>query len=114
MISRTIIAFSLVLLTACASTQPRSIAQYETAVASPPPLPTVTPTPMSSPTAVATEPAASSPEAAPVEATAVASAMDDKGLVTPSMAELHLSGEEFSTLGDPEAPITMVEFSDFG
>ncbi len=34
--------------------------------------------------------------------------------VTESMAKLNISGERYATLGDPNAPITVVEFSDYG
>ncbi len=34
--------------------------------------------------------------------------------VTSIMAELGLKGEQYAALGDPEAPITVVEFSDYG
>ncbi|NJN19162.1 MAG: thioredoxin domain-containing protein [Oscillochloris sp.] len=68
--------------------------------ASPPPdllLPTAAPTPTAAP-------ATATPE---VELTA-------NGPVTASMARLQLAGEPYATLGDPNAPITVVEFSDFG
>lgn len=38
----------------------------------------------------------------------------DEGPVTPSMAQLNLGAERYAALGDPAAPITIVEFSDFG
>ena len=34
--------------------------------------------------------------------------------VTPIMAQLGLSGEPYATSGDPGAPLTVVEFSDYG
>ncbi len=34
--------------------------------------------------------------------------------VTAMMESLRLAGERFATAGDPDAPITVVEFSDFG
>jgi protein-disulfide isomerase len=36
------------------------------------------------------------------------------GPVTPSMARLRLAAEPYARLGDPHAPITVVEFADFG
>lgn len=38
----------------------------------------------------------------------------EDGPVTPSMARLRLAAEPYATLGDPNAPITVVEFADFG
>jgi protein-disulfide isomerase len=38
----------------------------------------------------------------------------DDGPVTPSMARLRLAAEPYATLGDPNAPLTVVEFADFG
>jgi protein-disulfide isomerase len=38
----------------------------------------------------------------------------EDGPVTPSMARLRLAAEPYATLGDPGAPITVVEFADFG
>ncbi len=38
----------------------------------------------------------------------------DASPVTPMMAELQLAGEPFGTQGDSNAPITVVEFSDYG
>lgn len=78
------------------------------------------------PTAVG-EPTALSPSAAgtstnpPVSGTAVATdagaehtGAEDEGIVTASMTALGLSGERYATMGDPSAPITLVEFSDYG
>ncbi len=50
----------------------------------------------------------------PAAATATVLPLDNEGPVTPIMAELQLSGERYAALGDPAAPITMVEVSDFG
>lgn len=36
------------------------------------------------------------------------------GPITASMAQLQLDGEQYATLGDPNAPVTMIEFSDYG
>ena len=36
------------------------------------------------------------------------------GPITASMATLQIGGERYATLGDPAAPLTLVEFSDFG
>lgn len=41
-------------------------------------------------------------------------AFSPDGAVTGSMARLHLAGERFATLGDPHAPVTLVEFADYG
>lgn len=38
----------------------------------------------------------------------------ENGPVTASMARLRLATESYATLGDPNAPITVVEFADFG
>lgn len=38
----------------------------------------------------------------------------DDGPVTASMARLRLAAEPYAILGDPNAPITVVEFADFG
>lgn len=46
--------------------------------------------------------------------TSLAAPAEAEGPVTPSMAQLQITGERFATLGDPKAPLTMVEFSDFG
>ena len=111
-------------LTACASTQPRATASptAEVAVINAP-LPTstsapVTPTPNDvdpTPTSQPEQSAAPSVDTTPTaseEATAVA--LDENGSVTPSMAQLGIAGERYATLGDPNAPLTIVEYSDFG
>ncbi len=54
-------------------------------------------------------PAASAVETATQPAVATAAAP-----VTPMMAKLDLTGEPFAAEGDPKAPLTVVEFSDFG
>ena len=41
-------------------------------------------------------------------------AVQSEAPVTPMMQELELTGEPFATAGDPNAPITVVEFSDYG
>lgn len=96
-------------LAACSSTTP--VQQRPTA----PPvaaLPTVTPRPAPTlrPTAELAPPAATQPGNSPVRGAPSA----DEGPVTPSMARLQLGGERYAALGDPNAPITMIEFSDFG
>ncbi len=77
-------------------------------------LPTVTPKPSADPatpplivaTIPTTQPSAR-PTLAPPRQTA-------DGIVTWSMARLELGGEPRATLGDPAAPVTIVEFADFG
>jgi protein-disulfide isomerase len=38
----------------------------------------------------------------------------EHGPITPSMAQLKIDGEQYATMGDPAAPVTIVEFSDYG
>jgi protein-disulfide isomerase len=76
------------LLTACSSTMPQSAAVP----------------PDTQPTAAAERPSAT-PTAEPVPS---------EGPVTASMAKLEIDGERYATLGDPNAPITVVEYSDYG
>lgn len=71
-----------------------------------PPASTQAPTPAPEPT---TPPA---PTALPTATPGVVETED--GPVTLSMARLRLAAEPYATLGDPEAPITVVEFADFG
>ena len=47
------------------------------------------------------------------EAAATASA-DGGAPVTPIMAKLKLAGEPYAAAGDPHAPLTVIEFSDYG
>jgi protein-disulfide isomerase len=89
-------------LTACESTMPA--AELPQA----PSLPTVTPEPVGlMPTQTPVPVPTRTPVPSPV-------ADDSRGPVTPVMAELNLSGKQYGTLGDPNAPLTMIEFSDFG
>lgn len=77
-------------------------------------LPTVTPVQPTTPPAVA---ASATPAPVPTPTatpTAPAVVMSEEGPITPSMAQLQLDGERYAALGDPNAPITIVEFSDFG
>lgn len=78
------------LLTACSSTLPQSAAVPSDAQ------PTAAPDPPSASATPTAEPAPS------------------EGPVTASMAKLKIDGERYATLGDPNAPITVVEFSDYG
>jgi protein-disulfide isomerase len=71
---------------------------------SPPPTPAATPAP-----APTTPPA---PTAPPTATPGVVET--DAGPITASMARLQLAAEPYATLGDPGAPITVVEFADFG
>jgi hypothetical protein len=103
----TILALALV-LTACASTRPMADRPGET---EPPALPTTTP----GTAPAAPRPTATSAPAAPAATQApLALTEDEYGPVTPMMAQIGLSGERHSAVGDPNAPLTMIEFSDFG
>lgn len=81
------------LLTACSSTLPQSAAAPPTVIVDQPD------------TGAGTGSAATTPTAAPVPS---------EGPVTASMTKLGIDGERYATLGDPNAPITVVEFSDYG
>lgn len=98
-----------VALVGCSSTTPVQQRPTTPAVAV---LPTVTRT---RPPAAPRPTQALAPTAAPQQTTASpAGERTDEGPVTPSMAQIQLSGERYAALGDPNAPITMIEFSDFG
>ena len=64
-------------------------------------------TPAPATTEIVDEPAAATTTAVPTPET-------DPPPVTAMMESLRLAGERFATSGDPDAPITVVEFSDFG
>ena len=92
---------------ACGATQPQAgtMAMAPSATGS-------APTPTSHPaTAEATTSVAAT--TATTSGTAGAGA-GDGAPVTPVMAKLGLSGERFQAIGDPRAPLTMIEFSDYG
>lgn len=79
------------LLTACSSTLPQSAAVPQDA-----------------------QPTTSAPDQPSASATPTAEPAPSEGPVTASMAKLKIDGERYATLGDPNAPITVVEFSDYG
>jgi protein-disulfide isomerase len=91
------------LLSACSSTNPQSAANPQSTA-----LPTVTPAQR------AQNGSGSTAAPANTTATVAATATPSDGPITPSMAKLKLDGERYATLGDPNAPITIVEFSDYG
>lgn len=87
--------------------------------------PTVTPPPPATAIAVARAPAPSvtpvpessvAPAKPPAPSATIAPAATDTsdGPVTPSMAKLKIGGERYAALGDPAAPVTIVEYSDYG
>jgi protein-disulfide isomerase len=89
------------LISACSSTTPQSAVNPQS-----PSLPTVTPAQI----------AQNGSTAVPADATATAAITPtpSDGPITESMAMLRLGGERYATLGDPNAPITIVEYSDYG
>ena len=113
--------FMAALLTACAATQPRAattptavvaVANEPTATA---PSAPVLPVPSVVGSAAASAPvqvttASTATPVAPA-ATVVASAARP---VTTSMQQLNIAGARYAALGDPNAPLTIVEYSDFG
>jgi len=93
-------------LAACSSTQPSADVVRDV-----PALPSVTP---EQPTnQVPAQSATSASTVVEQQPTATATPTGD-GPVTPSMALLQLDGERYAAMGDPAAPITIVEFSDYG
>ncbi len=62
-----------------------------------------------------TTPAPAITDIVDMPASATSTAADaDAAPVTEMMGSLRLAGERFASAGDPDAPITVVEFSDFG
>ncbi len=108
------------LLTACASTQPRAVSTPTAEVAmhnelaatagAPPSPVNATPGPTSEPVANREESGTATSSAPAVGATTLA----QHGPVTATMEALGIAGEPHAVLGDPNAPLTVVEYSDFG
>jgi protein-disulfide isomerase len=105
-----LVVAGIVGLAGCGATAPRTGQAGEQPIAdagkSSPAAGGVAPTP--SPDALATSPSNAAP---PVSEQAE---QLSAGPVTPIMARLELSGEAYAIAGDPDAPITVIEFSDFG
>ncbi len=90
-------------LTACSSTMPQTAANVRPAM-----LPTVTPDQPTGAGMPATSAAILTPTSPPPTPT------PGDGPVTATMAQLKMDGERYAALGDPNAPITVIEFSDYG
>jgi protein-disulfide isomerase len=91
------------ILTACSSTMPQSTTNTRSQM-----LPTVTPEAAAGQPRPRSTVVAAAPTAAPITPT------PGEGPITASMATLNIDGERYATLGDPNAPVTIVEFSDYG
>jgi len=109
------------LLTACAATQPRAATTPTTAVAVVnEPTATATPafvspaSPVAASAAATTTAQARSAPAATTAAPAATVVAGAAGPVTASMQQLNIAGARYAALGDPNAPLTIVEYSDFG
>ncbi len=59
-------------------------------------------------------PQTATPAATEQSGAAATATMDENGAVTATMADLGIGGERYAALGDPNAPITIVEYSDYG
>lgn len=78
-------------------------------------LPTVTSEPLAAPTPTARIIRLGETSIPTPSTTAVPTPLiTDSGVLTASMARLGLSAEPYAVLGDPNAPVTIVEFTDFG
>jgi protein-disulfide isomerase len=105
----------LFLLGACAAAPASQIAAEPTLA----PLPSVTPVPPREPAAtvgVVVLPTAQTavPTVTPQPSAVPAVVETADGPVTATMARLNIAAEPYATLGDPNAPVTVVEFADFG
>lgn len=66
------------------------------------------------PTEAATADSASPATTVAAAPTVTSPAGGDPGVVTAIMQQLAVAGEPFATEGDPNAPLTIIEFSDYG
>ena len=98
-------------MTACGSTQPATdrTVPRQTSVADE----SVTAAPSATADATAAATPAPAVTTSPTS-TEEADAASSTASVTPIMRKLELTGEPYATLGDPHAPMTVIEFSDYG
>lgn len=102
--------FFLVFLTGCTAT-----ANLPTPSPTIARLPTVTPEPPAAPAPTARViRLGETPLPTPSLTVTPTPAITENGVLTASMARLGLSAEPYAVLGDPAAPVTIVEFTDFG
>jgi len=108
---------AVLLLAGCSSTAPPAARAPQESV-----LPTVTPEVPTTLPGRPEPPGALGSDAANATARASASSIASAATATPlgegpqtaSMAKLRIGGERYAALGNPEAAVTMVEFSDYG
>ena len=104
----------LLILTACGATAPADTTAG-TDAADPPaaaPVPADSGVPTAPAVAATSAPVDAATASGEPQATAVAGLPG--GPVTAIMERLKLTGEPYATQGDPNAPLTVVEFSDYG
>ncbi len=107
---RAFVLFLLVLLAGCTATA--NIPTPSPTIAR---LPTVTPEPPAAPAPTARViRLGETPLPTPSLTVTPTPAITENGVLTASMAQLGLSAEPYAVLGDPAAPVTVVEFTDFG
>lgn len=113
-LSRCIVLILLLGATGCGATQPPTAGTDKSQPTMIAQATALSPSPEPSPSPVAVPEATpdTAPSAPNSEETAGAS--NNGGAVTEVMRKLDLTGEVYATLGDPRAPLTVVEFSDYG